>query len=630
MNFLEITDVFKEVVQQYIDDLTVAVNYIKANNLYEKLKTDSINCDARDFVPLVAMMGITGDTKETRAQDIRNKIDELTRAFSSEDRREREPYLNMLYDLADTFDPATVDMKDPKAVGKLLQCHLMDQTTGEKKKENPEYYNKRYATKSDGAVMDSKLRFLTIVSQHVGENLNKIGVKKLPNILSSSKLPPMIPEYILNARLAFAKTRRDQAVAEKESGVPSNAYKVPVLDAMVPYAGRNIAELKQYSKEDADAMSNFFSFVLEEPLFLSENKNMQGLKEAQMTHSMDSVYIDGMPYRDFLKAHLPNEKPYDSVNSKVLSTILLNDRHNVDIVHAYRDESGTMQYEAKALKAELTPQQQEMKRKAQEEYLKQFSWVRRVLFNWGPFRILPKPEKLNSSAVANRHAKICKNMKGRVETRLAELEEEARKKRAEDAEKEAKTKEENAKFKQESKRLEESVLKWEEGSVLHTLGQQLKGSYNLIGHHIQQAGKDRKYENVFELLAKQVLYFELWEERVSSKDGEMGKIEKGLMGDGQPETIKKNIDEAVAKIAQDEVLKDVFFSKVASHGTLRPEKYRELVVNGGVQRFTKEYVAKREEVAKEKATSAMAEELEKKNELENQPKTVEQNTVAKK
>ena len=57
MNFLEITDVFKEVVQQYIDDLTVAVNYINANDLYKKLKTDSINCDARDFVPMVAMMG---------------------------------------------------------------------------------------------------------------------------------------------------------------------------------------------------------------------------------------------------------------------------------------------------------------------------------------------------------------------------------------------------------------------------------------------------------------------------------------------------------------------------------------------------------------------------------------------
>ena len=70
MNFRNVTDTFLEVAKQYQADMLVAVNYIIDQHLYNKLHENGIRVDARDFAPMVTLMGIKGDTQEERTADI--------------------------------------------------------------------------------------------------------------------------------------------------------------------------------------------------------------------------------------------------------------------------------------------------------------------------------------------------------------------------------------------------------------------------------------------------------------------------------------------------------------------------------------------------------------------------------
>lgn len=586
MNFRQITETFKRVAQQYQEDTRVAVDYIRAQDLTNRLKDNGINTDARDFVPLVTMMGIQGDSPEERAQDIRNKIDELTEAFSSKDPARRVKYLDMIYDLVDNFDLATVDMDNEKQVGQLLQCLLVDQAFGEKKNENPEYFNKRYNTIAANALVTAQDRFRTAAAPYINDNLRQIQTP-LHSIASLPQRPNYMPENIQVARLAFARIQRDQALAAKESGQPISTLEVPVLDEIAPLAGKTIADVRTYDKATADTLQFYFAFVIEESLIRFESKSLEGFREAGIHKGSDTLYVDGMPYADFVQKNFPGVDNNDLLTSKLLSTILLNDSHQVDMVHAYRNDEGVMQYEAKTLKAALTPQQQEQKQQAQNDYLNQFSWFRRTFFNWGPFRILPKPVDPNGPEAAARHAKVCAHIRGALEPMIAAREESARQS---ELEKQQKALRDNA-IKKERDRFDNTVDLWEKDSVIGILGQQVKGSHANIYYQLFASPEKDRFANTINLLAAQVLYSQLMLERTLSNGGPIGPIEQGLLGDGKPETIQQNIQNSIRNIAEDPVLKDLYTQKVSDHrGTLSPDKFNDLTLSGGCEHFAMDYL----------------------------------------
>lgn len=617
MSYRKITDAFKKVAKQYDFDTKVAAGYLRETQMYQYFADLKLHVDARDFLAIVTMMGIEGDTPEARTKDIHNKLEHLKEVFSDKDQTRRKQYLDMIYDRVDTFDPTTADMNDEKQVAKLFQCILMDQAIAVKRIENPQYYNDRYPTKEQGAVAQARGQFFTAVTALVCRNLKTVGCG-LHSIATLGYVDPVVPDSVLAARVELAKIQRDEVINAKGAEIASSTIKIPILDDMVPLAGMTVEDTPGFLKGGSDHLEYFFSCVLGEALLHSDSKNKQGYKEADWTNFRDSVYIDGMPYVDFLKKHLPNERPCDATDAKVIITSLINGRHKVDMVNAYRDNNGVMQYEAKNLSVTFTDKQQKMKQgidarkqmdddlKRQEEaaYLKQFSWFRRTFFNWGPFRILPKEQKPVEIPEETRHSNICKDMKKKMEPHIIEVQKRARAMQLERERLDRLT----AQVMEEINRLDKSVDEWDKESVIGILGNQVKGSYNFIGGQLKSASEEKKYGKVAELLAKQVLYTQLTIER-NENNGMMGPIEKNLMGDGSKETIEKNLKEQVKNIAENKTLEAVFRKKVTKNGILDSDQYKDYIRNGGCRHLTVEYLQRQAAIDKKKPSADKQKEL---------------------
>ena len=617
MSYRKVTDAFKRLAKQYDFDTDVAARYIKGNQMDQYFADLGLKVDARDFLPIITMMGVEGDTPEERTKDIHAKIEHLRAVFTDKDQTKRNQYLNMIYDRVDTFDPTTANMEDEEQVAKLFQCILMDQAIATKRIENPEYYNNRYPTKEQSAVAQARGQFFSSVAALVDKNLKSIGCR-LHSLATLAITDPSVPDSVLVARVDLAKMQRDEVIAAKGAEIASSTIQIPILDDMVQLVSSAVEDTPGFIKEGSDHLEYFFSYVLGEALLQSESKNKQGYKEADMKQFRDSVYIDGMPYVDFLKKHLPNERPCDATDAKVILTSLINGRHKVDMVNAYRDNNGVMQYEAKNLSVTFTEKQLKIKQgidarkqmdddlQRQEEaaYLKRFTWFRRTFFNWGPFRILPKKQKPVEIPEKTRHENICKDMKKKMEPRIIEVQKRELANRL-DRERLDKL---VAQYTAETNRLDNSADEWDKESVMGILGKQVKGSYNIIGAQVKSAAENQKYTKVKDRLAKQVLYTQLTIER-SQNGGQMGPIEQILRGDGSKATIEKNLKEQVQNIAETRALEEVFRKKVTKKGILDADQYKDYVRNGGCRHLTVDYMKLQAKYDKKKPAADKKKEL---------------------
>jgi hypothetical protein len=451
---------------------------------------------------------------------------------------------------------------------------------------------------------------------------------------------PVVPDSVLTARVELAKIQRDEVIKAKGAEIASSTIKIPILDDMVPLAGMTVEDTPGFLKGGGDHLEYFFSCVLGEALLHSDSKNKQGYKEADWTNFRDSVYIDGMPYVDFLKKHLPKERPCDATDAKVILTSLINGRHKVDMVNAYRDNNGMMQYEAKNLSVTFTDKQQKMKQgidarkqmdddlKRQEEaaYLKQFSWFRRTFFNWGPFRIETLQEKLdrivNDPNTEDRLAIVTAEQKARIEagiTRQAEKELQAKLEQERDAAR-------REAFEQEAKRVVDSTAQWDKNSAIGILGQQIAGTWKTnngpvdgvcqaIQTDLATTTVSKRYATIAMPLAKMMLYSQLCSDRAAN-NGEPGEIEK-ILGMGDAKTIAESIHNTAAKMAADPILKNLFQDKVGvligKEICLDSVKFEEMIGSSGVDRFRMEYMQKLQEMANQKDQQAPTNELEMEN-----------------
>ena len=601
MNYWEITDAFAQVAKELSEDMAVAVSYLNGENLDARMQAHNVNVDSRDFAPMVALMGVEGETREERNADIIKKIELLSAAFTNSDHTQRYPYLNMMYDFVDSFDPTKVDMHSTKDVKQLLQCYLLSQTVTMKRLENPEYFAEKYATEKQLALWDANDQYLTTVGSELKAHLVKLGI----NIEIKLTLPQPVSLQARPTHRCVQAYKKAQLENIKNDVPASDVVEVPIVGKLVNFLVKDVSEVAKYSATSTAEATQYTTLMVETNLLLSTGENMKGLSEAHLDY-MNAIYVDGKPVRDYIKEKFPKyEGTLGEVCSKLIVTAMLNGNPRVDIVNTYQDKNGNIRYEAKNLRAPITPE-------LEQQYMKSFSWIRRTLFNWGPFRIPPLEEKMallaNDPDIKNRHAIVCNNLKSKVDPAIAERrEKDIREKReAEHREKVWALKNE------ETKRLDESVDQWDKESVIGILGQQVKGSYKQIMDKLT-AKYENRYPGASVPLAKQVLYTQLCMER-EANGGQMGPFEESLMGKTKEET-EANIQREVEKRAKDPALKSVFLArtgiKVESSSELIPTTslMQEAIAFGGCKRLTLEYMTKLEQ-SKEKNVQINASQME--------------------
>ena len=615
MNFRNSSETFVEVAKQYQQDMAIAGEYYDEQGLYARMHQNGISVDPRDFLPMIAIMGIKGDTVEERTADIHQKMDELAAAFENPDRSQRAKYLDPLFDLldgfGDKFDPVTMDMDDPEQVGKLLQCLLIDQTIAVKKLENPEYVKKRYPTPESRNLMDARDLFRMAMSTSVMTNLLANNIK----IDIKLSLPQPVLDNtrsIQDCQEKYAKSMMDLAIQTNGNLPKSTTFDLPILDEFVPCIGKNVEDMPYFPSAAKDKMFDYTTRFVETTLLQMGTKNIQGLKEAGIVNPREALYVDGQPFAAFVDEHFPNNDRSEILRANTVAACIFSGKYKLDVVHAYRNENGEMQYEAKTLRAAVTPEQEKL-------HLQQYSWLRR-LFNWGPFRIETLQEKMdriaNDPNTEARHTSIIEDQKEKIETGIKKNAEIVQKRKLDVARNEAR----REAYRTEKTRLEETVAQWDKDSVIGILGQQITATYHVgskqvagvcdaIRTEIPNISPAKRYDKVAPMFAKVVLYSQLCNERAAN-GGQPGKIEKQL-GEGNTE---ENIQNAVEQMANNPVFKALFLEKTASKNITPayPDntKFETMMGNGGCERFLQEYMQKLQAVTNQKAPEAPANEME--------------------
>lgn len=618
MNYRKVTPVFIKVAKQFQQDMEEAVDYLEKQDLIVRMKRMNPQVDARDFVPMVALMGVVGDTKEERAADIHKKMDALTAAFEDPDLEERDDYLDLIYYLVDDFgvhfDPVTMNMGNPVEVARLFQSTLIEQTIGTKKNENPEYYQKRYPTPEQRNLADAHDRYRMAVGSTVMKNLADQGIE----INIKLSLPRVFPKEA--TEIQYCREIYERNLLEKmieTGGVvdPTETVDFPILDNMVPFAGKNVADVVNYSAADANHMNNYYNFLIENTLLQRGSKNTQAIKEADISEVKEAVYVDGKPLASFIKEHLPNIVKRSTTEGAIISTCLLSGKHKVDVVNAYRDESGEMQYEAKTLRASVTKEQE-------AQYLQQFNWVRR-LFNWWPFQIETLQQKMDRIAqdpgTAQRHADVVEDHKEKIATAMAKKAE-----RELEIQREQQMNEQRREaYEKEKNRLAESATRWDENSVLGILGKEIAGDYDVKGKKVNgiceairstiaTSDPPTRYDKISQMFAKLALYSQLCNER-EANGGKPGETEKRLYNE-DPKTTKENIENAATLLATNPAFKNLYLEKAGTQeGRLccpSGTNFESLIAFGGYRRFSLECMQRQSQTADRAMTNENNPELQ--------------------
>ena len=586
MNYRNVTNEFLSVARLYQQDMGTAVRYIEENELKERLHQNGIAVETRDFIPMYTLMGIKGETREERDTDICLKIEELATAYSDPEESKRDDFLDLIFYLVDdyavNFDPAAMNMTDPAQVERLLQSMMIEQTVRVTKLENPEYINKRYPTPEDKNLMEACDRYRSAVSTAVATNLFKNDIE----IGIQSGLPKAIPDELMEIqylREEHARSLLNTAVQTKGMLPKSQTVDFPIPDSMVPLIGGEV----EFNDEQ---VKNYFNLIIESTLMKKGTQGMQGMQQAGIEDVMQAVYIDGQPFADFVKEHFPDGAP--SREAEVIAGIcILRGENKVDVVNAYRNEAGEMQYEAKTVRISVTPEQE-------ARYLQQFSWLRRT-FNRGSFRIESLQEKLDRIAedpkAEERLAGVIADHKMKIEKGLAKVREDALKRQRNVQKRE----QHKADYQKAKDRLEASVSKWDKDSVIGVLGQQITATYVMGGSEMPGAcdaireaistSAANGYERMAPLFARVVLYSQLCSER-EANGGAPGDLEM-LLGTGN--TVRENIDNTIQKLAKDPAFQNLVLKKMGNEDTPNrcPDrvKFEKMIISGGCGGFWLEY-----------------------------------------
>ena len=631
MSYRQVTDTLLDVARRIEKDMTIARAYVKEHDFFARMHRGDLDVDYRDFLPMLTLMGIEGETEEARTADIHKKLEELAVAFEDPNRKSREKYLAMIYHLMDDFgstiDPTSLNMSNPEDVKKLLQTMLLSQTIAVKRRENPGFFERRYPTSEERTLIDARMNYSLSVGYTVSTNIVNNGIK-IDCILS---LPQVIPEEAMEIHHFQENHVRgvmEKAIAANGNLPKTNVVEFPILDSLIPSCGKNMADVEKLSNEDYDLTKNYFSFVVEGTMLQRGSKELDGLKAAKLGNEKHAVYIDGKPFLDMMNERFPNKKG-DGIQDVVAGTCFLGGKHKVDIVTAYRDKNGVLQYEAKTVRPTVTPEQEQL-------YKMQFSWLRRNLFNWGPFRIVPLQERLDKLAsdpnTDARLADVKEHFKAKIEAKIAADE------LVEQASKEIKLRESRRMeaYSEAVNRMEESAAQWNKDSVIGVLGQQIAGEKKaddstatgicaMIRRKITLGDAKNWYKEMSPLFAKVVLYSQLCYDR-EMNDGEPGELESLLEGGN---SIEENINHTARRLADDVAFKNVVLKKIGveekDHLIPNRQKFEDLVGSNGCRGIWVEYNQKVKELTGQNEQLAPSNERQAENQKkQEEPKAMVQ------
>lgn len=621
MNYHQVTETFLRVARQYQQDMTEASNYYESQKFNVRMQSKGLDVDARDFIPMVALMGIKGSTREERDADIHAKMEELARAFEDTDHSKRDEYLNLIYYLIDdygsAFDPASMNMNDPAQVEMLLKTMLIEQTVGTKRLENPEYFNKRYPTVQSRNLMDARNAYRSAVGSAITTNLYNNGIVIDVNL--SLPKPYLVETGEIQALQEQYERGRLKKVLETNGDLPvEKTVDFPILDSMIPNCGKNVADISKYSEADYDQVKHYYIYMISNTLLQQGTKKAQGNKEASLD-AMEAIYIDGKSLKDFIKERYPKGNPKyarDVFHGVIIGTSILSGKHKVDVVNTYRDDAGEMQYEARTIRIAVTSEQEKL-------YMQQFSWVRRTLFNWGPFRIELLQERMdriaNDPQTDERLAGVIAIHKERIETRIAQLKEAAQQSKQNGVEFER----HKGTYNEARDQLEATTAQWDKESVIGILGQQITATYVLDGAELSGAcaavrkaiatTSEDGYEKMALPFAKVVLYTQLCSERAAN-DGQPGELEQAL---GTGSNIQENIEKTAQTLAKDQIFKNLVLKKIGekNNGKILPNrsKFERMIISGGYNGFWLEYKQNLKELGNQNEQQADKAQLENQN-----------------
>lgn len=621
MNYRQVTQIFLDVAQQYEQDMTEASNYYEAQKFNVRMQSKGLDVDARDFIPMVALMGIKGSSREERNADIHAKMEELASAFEHPDHSKRNEYLDLIYYLIDdfgsAFDPASMNMNNPAEVEKLLKSMLIEQTVGTKRLENPDYFNKRYPTVQSRNLMDARNAYRSVVGSAITTNLYNNGIVigvnlslPKPYLVEMGEIPALHEQY---------ERGRLKKVIDTKGNLPvEKTVDFPILDSMIPNCGKNVADISKFSEADYDQVKHYYVSMIENTLLQQGTKKAQGFREASL-QATEAIYIDGKPLKDFMKERYPKGNPKwarDGFRGVIIGTSILGGKHKVDVVNAYRNDAGEMQYEARTIRVAVTPEQETL-------YMQQFSWVRRTLFNWWPFRIESLQERMdriaNDPQTDKRLAGVIANHKERIETRIAQLKEAAQQRKQDGVEFERR----KGTYNEARDQLEATTTQWDKESVIGILGQQITATYVLDGVELPGAcaavrkaiatTSEDGYEKMALPFAKVVLYTQLCSERAAN-DGQPGELEQAL---GTGSNIRKNIEKTAKTLAKDQVFKNLVLKKIGedTNGKILPNrsKFERMIISGGYNGFWLEYKQNLKELGNQSEQPAPSNKKQKEN-----------------
>ena len=621
MNYHQVTQTFLDVARQYQQDMTEASNYYESQKFNVRMHSNGLDVDARDFIPMVALMGIKGSTREERNEDIHAKMEELARAFEDPDRSKRNEYLDLIYYLIDdygsAFDPASMNMNNPAQVEMLLKSMLIEQTVATKRLENPEYFEKRYPTVQSRNLMDARNAYRAVVGSAITTNLYNNGIVIDVNL--SLPKPYLVGTGEIQALQEQYERGRLEKALETNGDLPvEKTVDFPILDSMIPNCGKNVADISKFSEADYDQVKHYYIYMIANTLLQQGTKKTQGIKEASLD-AMEAIYIDGKSLKDFIKERYPKGDPKyarDVFQGVIIGTSILGGKHKVDVVNTYRDDAGEMQYEARTIRIAVTPEQEEL-------YMQQFSWIRRTLFNWWPFRIESLQERMdriaNDPKTDERHASVIANHKERIETRIAQLKEAALQSKQNSVEFE----QHKGTYNEARDQLEATTAQWDQESVIGILGQQITATYVLDGKELTGAcaavrkaiatTSEDGYEKMALPFAKVVLYTQLCSERAAN-DGQPGELEQAL---GTGGNIQENIEKTAQTLAKDQIFKNLVLKKIgeSTNGKILPNrsKFERMIISGGYNGFWLEYKQNLKEMSNQSKQPASSNKKQKEN-----------------
>jgi len=331
--------------------------------------------DRRDFFFMCYLLKGQGNNQTEINNDIKRQYKEMVTAFIKDDKETIKKYLDMMYDASD--DLPNIYRRGIKTKEDFIQVyaiHRLSQALNIKRNENTDYFYNRYKTPTEQQKFNSCLMLQETLKLDLAilqKNIKQLNIRGLIPYKESIE-----GGFDINADFAMSfnhtmETQQNEISYKVPSNIEKNNQTLEIANNYLHNSFTDClgGELVGYNLKTI-LNNNEFIFVGD-----------KSVKELALESLKDNpLYQNGSDYK---KASMLNEQ----CNKEFTNAMLKGDKV-ISIVSA-KKENGQIVFEETRIKPVVTDL------KPTREDLKKHSWVRRNLFNWGPFKIKRSQESVN-------------------------------------------------------------------------------------------------------------------------------------------------------------------------------------------------------------------------------------------